>query len=459
MPLRASIPTDYLRLAFAFLTLLFLAGCQSGPSGMHIRSVNAQLAANRYDVAEELLLEAKEREYSKSNMVLYYLNLGTVLHHAGRYKESDQAFEKAEQRMEELYTTSLTRTAGMLLINDTTEEYAGEPYERTLTNVYRALNWLYMKKPDEALVESRKVESFLEELNSKLQYKNTYKDDAFARYLDSLLYEDAGKADDARISMEKAMEAYSWYSSSYGTRPPLFRLEEDNDAECGELVFLHFNGVAPLKTSRSWQVAWNEALAMVRESNDSEAAGSQFRNGLNAGITGKAITISYPDYQPQPFEIQQSEIEVDQGTARASTIVVEDIQAIAARTLQDRLDLIKVRAVARATVKFVLAEAASLAAANECRKHYPEGWQFQLCKQLSSGLSHGLAAATEVADTRAWGTLPAQIRLARVMLPAGKHTVKVNFRNASGMIVANQVFRDVTIEKGKRTYLGHRTAM
>src|SRR5205814_1481450 len=130
----------------------------------------------------------------------------------------------------------------------------------------------------------------------------------------------------------------------------------------GELVFIHYNGVAPRKVSKTWQIAWGQALLMTESSKDSEAEGAQFKNGLKAGISGRAITVSYPDYEQDPFRVVASEVEVDGGQAKTQTLLMEDISAIARRTLQDRMALIKTRAVARATVKFVLAEQASRAA-------------------------------------------------------------------------------------------------
>ncbi|HBT62202.1 MAG TPA: hypothetical protein DEB40_10715 [Elusimicrobia bacterium] len=392
-------------------------------------------------------------------MVLYYLDLGTVLFHAGKYKESDEAFDKAEQRMVELYTKSVTKTAGMLVLNDATVDYAGEPFERALTNAYRAFNWLFQGKTDEAVVEARKAGLFLDELNRALGGKSKYKDDAFAQYLSALLYADAGKLDDARISMDKAMEAYSWYASDYGTPAPHFDFPaDDKKTPRGELIFFHFNGAAPIKISKSFQIAWNQAIALARESADTEADGAQFKNGLAAGITGKSITVSYPEYQAQPSTIRESEVIVDSDTATsAATVVVEDLQAIASKTLQDRMALIRTRAIARATIKYVIAEVAARAAAKACDQ-MPGGALAQaICKAGTRGAAHGVAAASEIADTRCWGTLPAQIRMARIKLPTGKHTVAVNFKGAAGNVVSTYIFKDVNIENSKRTYLTYRT--
>jgi len=239
-------------LALAAALALFLAGC-SGPSGSYKRRINAEIAAQNYAQAERDIDQAKEREYGKKNMVLYYLDKGTALHHEGKYGESDAAFDQAEQRMVELYTKSITKAAGMLALNDNTMDYAGEPFERALTNVYRAFDWLFQGQIDEALVEARKVGLFLDELNRTLEGKATYKDDAFAQYLSALLYADAGRLDDARISMEAAMTAYGWYQSLYGSPTPHFEFpQEIQKTPHGELVFVHFNGVAPIKVSKTF---------------------------------------------------------------------------------------------------------------------------------------------------------------------------------------------------------------
>src|SRR5262249_44166949 len=161
-----------------------------------------------------------------------------------------------------------------------------------------ALNYVFLGNADEALVESRKVEQFLQELSDKLENKNVYKDDAFARYLDALLYADAGKMDDARISMEASQKAYGWDASRYNTRTPQFQFPDDPKKQLGEIVFIHYNGIAPRKVSKTFQIAWGQAVALAQASDE---ANQQFRNGLAAGVLGNAITAAYPEYVQDPF--------------------------------------------------------------------------------------------------------------------------------------------------------------
>ena len=434
-----------------------LAGCAGAPSSLSKQALNRLIAMENYPSAEKHLEKGKQRQYGRKNMVLFYLDKGMVQHHAAKYKESGQSFDKAQSRMEELYTVSLSQAGGMILLNDNIMDYAGEPFERTLTNVFRALNYVFLGRLDEALVESRKVELFLDELNRKMGKKNSYKDDAFARYLDFLLYADAGKTDDARISLEAAMQAYSWYASAYNTPTPRFDSPQE-DGRSGELVFIHYNGIIPRKVSKTFQVAWNQAVAIARSSPDTEAGDSRFKNALAAGFLGHAVTVSYPEYVQDSFSIASSEVRIG-SSAVSSTRLMEDISAIASKSLAERMAGAVTRSIARATVKYVIAESAARAADKSCAQRYgKEAWQTTLCRQTARAFAHGTAAATEIADTRGWSSLPAQIRMARLEISPGRHDVEVHFKSASGQLISTRIFKDVEITQSKRTYLAYRTA-
>jgi tetratricopeptide (TPR) repeat protein len=435
--------------------LLAAAGC-GGPSSVSKRTVNGFLAQRQYAQAEAYLDAEKESEYGKRNMVLYYLDKGLVQHHAGKFKESDASFDMAERRMDELYTASLSKAAGLLVINDQTMDYAGEPFERALTHVCRALNYVFLGNHDEALVESRKVERFLTELGDRAGSRKIYKDDAFARYLDALLYADAGKRDDARISYQAAQNAYADYQTIYGTPSPRFDFPKGPQKR-GELVFIHYNGVAPRKITKTFQIAWNQALPIMRASGDAEAADARVKNALAAGFMGSAVTVAFPAYTQDPYAIASSEIFVDSRPV-ASTILMEDVSAIATKTLEQRMAVIKARAIARATIKFIVAEAVSKAAAKACDQMPGGYFAVQACKLGTRGAAHGAAAASEFADTRGWAVLPAQIRMARVKVEPGRHDVAIYYKNDAGVMISSQAFSGVLVADHERTYLSARTA-
>ncbi|MBI5247366.1 MAG: hypothetical protein HY923_09300 [Elusimicrobia bacterium] len=433
----------------AFLFLIPLLAACGGPSGSMRKEVNGLIAARDYAGAQSRTEKAKEGSYGKKNMVLYYLDLGAIQHDAGKFKESDESLDKAERRMEELYTKSVSKAAGTLILNDTTTEYAGERFERALVNVYRALNYALLGNRESALVEVRKISRLLQEYADVYGAKKTaYKDDAFAQFLTSLLYEDDGRPDDARISREKSRKAYELYASAYGTPTP--RLEPVGEKGGGELVFLHYNGVAPRKISKTFSVAWRDAAIAVNATKDDEAQSGQAVNAINAGLLGHSITVSYPDYTQDPYQIAGSLVEA--AGVKAQSELAEDVSAIARKDLEEAQALVKTRAIARATIKYVVAKAAADAVA---KKYGKNSWQHLLAQAGGAATS----AATEFADTRAWATLPAQFRVARLRLPAGKHEVTVTYTGPSGATLSTQTFKDVVIVKGRRTYLHDRTAL
>ncbi len=435
--------------SFHLLLPLLLAAC-GGPSGSMRKQVNGLLAARDFNGAQALTEKAKEGSYGKKNQVLYYLDLGAIQHDAGKFKESDESLDTAERRMEELYTKSVTKAAGTLLLNDNTTEYAGERFERAMVNAYRALNFTFLGDLEGALVEVRKLSRLLQEYADVYNGKKTaYKDDAFGQFLASLLYEDDGRPDDARIAREKSRAAYKAYASAYGTAvPALEPVGEKNGG--GELVFIHYNGVAPRKVSKSFSVAWRDAAIALDASKDDEAESAKAKNAIRAGLLGQSITVSYPDYVQDPFLIAGSAVEAAGVTAQ--TELAQDLAAIARKDLAERQAVIRTRAIARATVKFILAKAVS----DEVAKKYGKNsWQHLLAQAGSAATS----AATEGADTRAWATLPAQFRVARLRLPAGAHDVVVDYLGPTGAKLSTQTFKDVVIRKGRRTFLHDRTAL
>jgi hypothetical protein len=430
--------------------LVLLAAACGGPSGSMRKEVNGMIAGRAFDAAQARIEKEKEGSYGRKNQVLYYLDLAAVQHDAGKFKDSDESFEKAERRMDELYTKSVSKAAGTLILNDTTTEYAGARFERAMVNAYRSLNYAFLGDRDNALVEIRKLSRLLQEYADVYGAKKTaYKDDAFAQFLSSLLYEDDGRPDDARIARDKSRKAYELYASAYGTPTPSFAPAGEAKG-AGELVFLHYNGVAPRKISKSFSVAWRDAAIAVQAHKDDEAQSGQALNAINAGLLGKAITVAFPDYVQDPFQIAGSAVE--SAGVRAPTELAEDLSAIARKDLDEAQAIVRTRAIARAAIKYIVAKAASDAVAKTYGKN---SWQHLLAQAGGAAT----AAATEFADTRAWATLPAQFRVARLKLPPGKHDVLVNYLGPTGSTIATQTFKDVVIVKGRRTYLHDRTAL
>lgn len=430
----------------ALAIALVVCGC-AGPSASHKLELNRRIASKDWANAAAHIEAAKDREYGDKNSVLYWLDLAAVLHDARRYAESDDCLDKAERRMDELYTQSLTRAGLTFLVNDNADVYEGQLHERTLLHLLRGLNYAYQGKRDEAAVEARKVSAFLAEVSDRAGDAHlTYRDDAFAHYLSGLLFEDQGRFDDARISIRASRSAYEWYATEFGVPQPHLDPGVGSPGD-GELVVLHYNGLAPRRETATLQVAWDNAIALVHASEEG-TENVQVKNAIVAGLSGNAITVALPTFVQDSFLIQSSEIRV--GDVAAPTVLMQDVAAIARHNLEEKLPALQAKAVVRATIKFVLAKVVEA----EAKQRLGNAAGF-----LVGIAGRSVAAGTEVADTRCWSTLPAQFRMARLRLPPGTHDVKVRYFAADGSVVTEELLEAVTVSAGLRTYVHVRTAI
>ena len=121
---------------------------------------------------------------------------------------------------------------------------------------------------------------------------------------------------------------------------------------------------------------------------------------------------------------------------------MEDIQAIAEKTLEAEMPLITARAVARMAAKDTFAAVASNSGSSGD----------QGGAALLGLLVNVAAVATERADTRSWFTLPGDIYLARLPLPPGEHTLKLELHSRDGHLIDSSEIK-VTVRKGEKTYI------
>ena len=163
--------TSIRSLVFAVLIAATGLGCGRHPDRM--RAIRVLMAREEYDQA---LAEFEKLDTSESD-VLSLLERGLLLHYAGHYRLSNDAFERAEVLTEDLYTKSISREAAALLTSDLALEYVPKPFEQVLINYFRALNYMFLGEKEDALVECRKAGDKLA-LYSE-EDKRPYRRDAF----------------------------------------------------------------------------------------------------------------------------------------------------------------------------------------------------------------------------------------------------------------------------------------
>lgn len=460
--------------SLVFGTLL-LIGCATTLS---LRELNSFVLKNEFASAAEQV-EKKKSGYGEKNALLYSLDRGMLLHFAGQYTESNQALETAKKTAQELFTKSVTAHLSTFLINDLMTPYYGEDFERALIYLFSALNYAALNQGEDALVECRQLDSFFRALPFDGQ-RSAYQDDAFARYLAGLLYEDRGETNDAYISFMKSLEAYDAYATFYKTpRPP--DLKEDAlrtarrlgfsdkvteiqrrwgtappakappSAGSGEVIVLNYLGLGPEKVDTFFEISVYNGWPYVEKVNtksQDETQVEQARAVLRSVAADKMIRIAFPKYQRIKARVQS--VEVQTSSTTSTGFLVEDVGAIAVRNLDDRIARVRARAIARAVMKYLLAQKVGDAVGEKNNENL--GFVVRALLQAAS-------AATEVADKRSWRTLPDRILMARLTLPAGEQNLTLRFLDAAGILVETRELKNVPVTSGRKSFVIVRSAL
>ena len=149
------------------------------------------------------------------------------------------------------------------------------------------------------------------------------------------------------------------------------------------------------------------------------------------------LRVALPAYEDVAPRTQT--IRVIAAGRQTTTTLAEDLSAIAWQTYQDKQPVMLARTVARGLVKY----AASVKAEE---KNKVLGFFVNL-----------LSAATEAADTRSWVSLPHNVQIGRLTLPAGTHTLTLESLDSRGRVIEAGTISDIHIRPGTRTFVNYRT--
>ncbi len=410
------------RCGFFCLCVLFLSGCSS-KSTLIQPQINALVIANKHQHALKIL-EENEEHYGKNNQLLYLFDYGMVLQLAGKYEQSIQVFEQAKDLYDQLYTRSLTQKASTWLINDNTDNYRGEDFERVLLNIFQSLNFAQGGQFEEALVEARDVDRMLKLING--QYKkdrlNVYKEDAFARLLMGALYEAQAGLDnlnDAYISYKQALNVYEKsYRPNYNTKTPRILKENiltlasvfDKDKlskmkkKFKDVRFISYEEKS--KKSQVYLIEYQGYSPIKYE--------SHLPIPLPNGILAK---LAFPKYDERSYSTVDSYLKAvgdDKKVFIEGLIQVENISQIAVANLKSRQTRIISKATVRSAGKYLLESQQSDVIEKKYGEGASEGFNF---------LSTLFNLSSEQADVRSWQTLPSEIRISRLILEPGQYKI------------------------------------
>jgi len=434
-----------------FVLMFFVFGCASYHD--RITDYYQRVVSEDYSGAVNALDKNKLLQKSR-NLLLFNMEKGRVEHLKGNYALSNHFLNQADLLIEDQVTKFGDVMAGLFL-NSMSQSYKGEEFEIFMLHYYKALNYLYLRQPQEALVEARRITLQNYELGDKYNNKTTrYSKDAFSLNLQGLIYESTGNFNDAFIAYRNAIEVYQNAEGGlyYGVSAPdnlkydvmnmayklgftseLQKFEKEFNlsfkdyqmSEGGELVVFWENGRAPIKIEE------NVFFSLVK----GDSGALVFTNALGVvipldfGIAGTtnlsdvhSVNISYPKYINQKVPFTNGMVQVN-GKENYVLETINDLDVVAVSTLNERAGKELGKILTRLAVKKSAEYAVKSVAKSNDNNAVLEGVGLGL--QLYNLLS-------EKADTRNWQTLPAEIKYTRVSLEKGVNKLKIELQNTNG---------------------------
>src|SRR5688572_11539074 len=180
---------------------------------------NKEFEQGHLDRALETLRK-NEREGEGKTRFLYDVNKGLLLSILGEYEESNSYFEKAFLFGED-YHINYVAEAASYFSNPNVTAYRGEDHEHLMVLYFKAINFIKMNKPEEALVECRRLNIRLNQLNDKYVSQEKFQRDAFIHTLMGIIYHSTHDYNNAFIAYRNAVDVYeSEYGKMFGMQVP-----------------------------------------------------------------------------------------------------------------------------------------------------------------------------------------------------------------------------------------------
>jgi hypothetical protein len=445
---------------FSLLVLLIfvLSGCGSMRTRTdHYRGILTNINTGKYDKAVQRIKAARAQGYyEEKDRVVYYLELGMAYHYAGKYDSSNAVFELADEAMDELFTKSITKAAASILLNDNALDYFGEDYESIYVNVFKAVNYIHLNKFDDAFVEVRKAQvkldglknkymKYVDELETSKDFKAKVKmmdvplyDDVLARYISMSLYRADGDPDDARIDVEKILELFKNLPRIYNFRLPDFLSSPVMNPVPFQV--LCFTGPAPAKYPVQLSITTYDNWVNVSGSTD-----KRFWMNIPMPVqSGYHFKFQLPEIKEIPTAVKRIDIYANDRLL-GSTDMLENMQNVAISTFRTHQSVIYFKTVVRAVLKGLAAAEAK----EELRKQSND----QLVNFLTDLATDIAVDATENADLRFWRTMPGYAWAGEFMLEPGSYSIRIEYKNAQGMLIAKKVYPDIKISPDKLNFI------
>lgn len=359
------------------------------------------------------------------NRLLFLMEKGKIEHLNGNYDASNLLLEQAYIMIDDKIKTNVGQAIASKLTSPLAEPYKGEDFEKVMIHYYKALNFYYLGQDESALVEAKRINNVLNDMNVKYEdKKNLYQTDVFSHILQGLIHENLNEFNDAYISYKNAVDIFLKDKDKqyFGVQIP-YQLQTDFLRMCLKMNFknefeqyktkFQYKDKIDIKSPKSELVVlWENGTGPYKSENKLTLAGGMFVNDdpdgesfafpVPVGLTDVS-SVAIPKYMPGETFYDLATITYENRNFNLEK--VQDLYPIAKQCLKDRMGRELTGMITRFATKKVASEGVGA-----------------IGNKLFGGLGGSLTklganfvgAGLEKADTRNWQLLPATISYTRI---------------------------------------------
>jgi len=384
------------------------------------------------DLTNAYVAAIKQADSNANNKdaVVWRLEEAAVLRAAGRYEDSNKAFDQAQEKIDDYAKKAKVRLgqeSGALLSNQANLDYEGRAYDGIMLNTYKALNYLALGQLDSARPELIRAYQRQQDAVDDNKKRIEKTQEAAAKTKDHARVSQAQNNPQLQSQLRGSMSAindvkvYADYVNPFTVYlDGLYFMANAADSSDLERAHKSFERVASFADGNDYV---KQDLATV----DDLIAGkpippttyvifetgcAPIRDQIRIDIPIVVSRVSYvgaaiPTLKPQGN--YQRSLTVSAGGTNYNTAVVGSMDGVIALDFKNELPVVITKTIASTITKAVAAYAANEAA------RQAGGDLGGLLMQLSTAVYQ---MAVNIADTRTWTTLPKEFQVCRLPTPA-----------------------------------------
>jgi uncharacterized protein len=365
---------------------------------------------------------------------LLVLDRASIQQSIAAFGDSSHDFEASDKAIDMLdLAHNAGDTIGEYVFSGASGKYQAPPYEKLLVNTLNMINYLERQDLNGAKIEARRLATMQKYVSDQLnEPKNSVL--GLGGFLAGLAFEKSGDTEQALRYYDQALGFDGFDSLHDPVRlllpaspmrtPRLTEIENDktvqpkslDESDEGELILVVGYGRVPHKISNRIPIGLALTLfASDINPNDAAAANKLAAEGLVTWVNFPTLGPEQGDYAIPSCTVDSQSIGLG-NTTNVSREVRAEWHKIEGKIVAS--------AITRTVARLLVGEGIQTATGRGNGTVGVIGFIASLGTQAT-------LAALDTPDTRSWETLPARVAVARIRIPAGRHTIRLDARGVS----------------------------